>query len=39
MTLIHNYLYKEIILLTAAIIGVLTFLLVAVSMFKVLADR
>ena len=36
MTLIHNYLYKEIILLTAAIIGVLTFLLVAVSMFKVL---
>ena len=36
MTLIYNYLYKEIILLTAAIIGVLTFLLVAVSMFKVL---
>ena len=36
MTLIHNYLYREIILLTAAIIGVLTFLLVAVSMFKVL---
>lgn len=36
MTLIHNYLYKEIVLLTAAIIGVLTFLLVAVSMFKVL---
>jgi lipopolysaccharide export system permease protein len=36
VTLIHNYLYKEIILLTAAIIGVLTFLLVAVSMFKVL---
>ncbi len=34
MTLIHNYLYKEIILLTATIIGVLTFLLVAVSMFK-----
>ncbi len=38
MTLIHNYLYKEIILLTAAIIGVLTFLLVAVSMFKVLQN-
>ena len=36
MTLIHNYLYREIILLTMAIIGVLTFLLVAVSMFKVL---
>ena len=36
MTLIHNYLYREIILLTAAIIGVLTFLLIAVSMFKVL---
>jgi lipopolysaccharide export system permease protein len=35
VTLIHNYLYKEIILLTTAIIGVLTFLLVAVSMFKV----
>jgi len=36
VTLIHNYLYREIILLTMAIIGVLTFLLVAVSMFKVL---
>ena len=36
VTLIYNYLYKEIILLTAAIIGVLTFLLVAVNMFKVL---
>jgi len=36
VTLIYNYLYKEIILLTVAIIGVLTFLLVAVSMFKVL---
>ena len=36
MTLIHNYLYKEIILLTAAIIGVLTFLLMAMSVFKVL---
>lgn len=36
MTLIHNYLYKEIILLTAAIIGVLTFLLVAVNMVKVI---
>lgn len=36
MTLIHNYLYKEIILFTAAIIGVLTFLLVAVNMFRVI---
>ncbi|MCE0482744.1 MAG: LptF/LptG family permease [Methylacidiphilales bacterium] len=35
MNLIHNYIYKEIILLTAAIIGVLTFLLVAVNLFKV----
>jgi len=36
VTLIHNYLYKEIILLTAAIIGVLTFLLMAMTMFKVM---
>jgi lipopolysaccharide export system permease protein len=36
VTLIHNYIYREVILLTAAIIGVLTFLLMAVSMFKVL---
>lgn len=36
MTLIHNYIYKEVILLTTAIIGVLTFLLVAVNMFKVM---
>ncbi len=36
MTLIHNYIYREIILLTAAIIGVLTFLLVAVNMFRVI---
>jgi len=36
VTLIHNYLYKEIILLTAAIIGILTFLLVALELFKVI---
>ena len=36
MTLIHNYIAKEIILLTAAIIGVLTFLLAAVNLFKVI---
>jgi len=35
VTLIHNYIYKEIVLLTGAIIGVLTFLLVAVNMVKV----
>src|ERR1700678_2451394 len=35
VTLIHNYIYKEIILLTGAIIGVLTFLLLAVNMIKV----
>ncbi len=35
MTLIHNYIYREVVLLTATIIGVLTFLLMAVSMFKV----
>ncbi len=35
VTLIYNYIFKEIVLLTAAIIGVLTFLLMAVSMFKV----
>jgi hypothetical protein len=26
VTLIHNYLYRELVVLTAAIIGVLTFL-------------
>lgn len=36
MTLIYNYLYKEIILLTGAIIGVLTFLLVALDLFRVI---
>jgi len=36
VTLIHNYLYKEIILLAAAIIGVLTFLVAVVRSFKVL---
>lgn len=36
MTLIHNYIYREIILLTGAIIAVLTFLLVAVNLFRVI---
>ncbi|HEV3272390.1 MAG TPA: LptF/LptG family permease [Candidatus Methylacidiphilales bacterium] len=36
MTLIYHYIFKEIIVLTAAIIGVLTFLLMAVTMFRVL---
>lgn len=35
MTLIHNYLYKEIVILTVAVIGVLTFLLVGLELFKV----
>lgn len=34
VTLIHNYLYKEIILLTASIVSLLTFLLVALELFK-----
>ncbi len=34
MTLIHNYIYKEVLLLTSAIVGVLTFLLVAVTLFR-----
>jgi lipopolysaccharide export system permease protein len=37
VTLIYNYLYKEIILLTAAVIGVMTFLLVGLELFKVLS--
>jgi lipopolysaccharide export system permease protein len=36
VTLIYNYIFKEIAILTAAIIGVLTFLLVAVNLFKVI---
>jgi lipopolysaccharide export system permease protein len=36
VTLIYNYLYKEIILLTCTIIGVLTFLLVGLQLFKVI---
>jgi lipopolysaccharide export system permease protein len=36
VTLIHNYLTREIVLLMGAIIGVLTFLLVAVNLFKVM---
>ena len=35
MTLIYNYIYREIIFLTLAIIGVLTFLLVGLELFKV----
>ena len=35
MTLIHNYIYKEVVVLTFAIIGVLTFLLVGLELFKV----
>jgi lipopolysaccharide export system permease protein len=36
MTLIHNYIYKEIGFLTVAIIGVLTFILVSLNLFKVI---
>ena len=35
MTLIHNYIYREVLLMTAAIVGVLTFLFVAFDMVKV----
>ena len=37
MNLIHNYIYKEVLLLTAAIVGVLTFLLMAVTLFRQLS--
>ena len=36
MTLIHNYIYKEIVVLSLAIIGVMTFLLVGLELFKVM---
>jgi lipopolysaccharide export system permease protein len=36
VSLIYTYIYREIILLTLTIIGVLTFLLVAVNLFKVI---
>ena len=32
VTLIHNYIYREVVLLTAAITGILTFLMVALNM-------
>ena len=38
VTLIHNYIYREVLLMTAAIVGVLTFLFVAVDMFKVIEE-
>lgn len=34
MTLIHNYIYREIILLMAAVVGVLTFMFEAVDLFR-----
>lgn len=37
MNLIHNYIYREVLLLTSAIVGVLTFLLMAVTMFRQLS--
>jgi lipopolysaccharide export system permease protein len=38
VNLIHNYIYREVLLLTAAIVGVLTFLLVAVGLFRTLSS-
>ncbi len=35
MTLIYNYIYREVLLLTLTIVGVLTFLLVTLSLYKV----
>ena len=36
MNLIHTYIYRELWLLTAAIVGVLTFLFVALDLFRVI---
>jgi lipopolysaccharide export system permease protein len=36
VTLIHNYIYREVLVLTCAIVGVLTFLFVALDMFRVI---
>jgi lipopolysaccharide export system permease protein len=36
VTLIHNYIYRELLLLTAAIVGVLTFMFLAVDVFKLI---
>jgi lipopolysaccharide export system permease protein len=36
VTLIHNYIYRELLLLTAAIVGVLTFMFLAVDVFKMI---
>jgi lipopolysaccharide export system permease protein len=35
VTLIHNYIYREVLLMTTALVGVLTFLFVAFDMVKV----
>ena len=37
MNLIHQYIYREVLLLTGAIVAVLTFLLVAVTFFRTLS--
>ncbi len=37
MNLIHQYIYREVLLLTTAITGVLTFLLVTVTLFRTLS--
>jgi len=38
VNLIHQYIYREVLLLTAAIVSVLTFLLVAVTLFRTLSS-
>jgi len=38
LNLIHQYIYREVLILTAAIVGVLTFLLVAVTLFRTLSS-
>ena len=38
MNLIHQYIYREVLLLTGAIVSVLTFLLVAVTLFRTLSS-
>jgi lipopolysaccharide export system permease protein len=38
VNLIHQYIYREVLLLTGAIVSVLTFLLVAVTLFRTLSS-
>jgi lipopolysaccharide export system permease protein len=36
VTLIHNYIYRELLLMTAAIVGVLTFMFLAVDVYHII---